>query len=172
MPSTPVTIPAALTTVPNLAIGNDLAAIKQASTANFSQSNNGGTGLYATGQQQIWVYVNNALSGLVNGLQTAFNALTTSGSTSVNVPVENSNQEITLSTGTTNIVPASSATVGAVLFVVLTEDGTGGRQITWDSHFKGVTTDDINTNAGAINIYQFFGRADGNWWLASMNLNA
>lgn len=77
--------------------------------------------------------------------------------------------EVALTVATTTINPAAPPSVfGQILFVVLTQDATGGRQIVWGPLFQGVTVNDINTNANVINRYLFVSRADGNYWLASV----
>lgn len=109
--------------------------------------------------------INNGRRGVVGLANFVSNNSGGSGSTSI--------QEVTLTTSTTNIMPTVVPTVGALLTVVITEDGTGNRQITWQpapGGFKGVTVDDIDTRASKINIYLFVGRSDGNWWLIASNL--
>jgi hypothetical protein len=74
-------------------------------------------------------------------------------------------QEIALShSSTTNIVASISPTVAALLLIVLTCDGTDGDQITWDSHLKNTSVNDIGNAANQKNFYLFVGRSDGNWW--------
>lgn len=79
-------------------------------------------------------------------------------------------QEIILTTGTTNIVPSIAAETGATWVLVITIDGTNGRQITLDATIKGMTVDEIDNRANKVNIYTFIGRSDGNWWNTAMRL--
>lgn len=51
---------------------------------------------------------------------------------------------------------------GSVLIVVLTQDGTGGRQITWGADFHGGTPVDIDTRPNRRNT-AFFYSDGGNW---------
>jgi hypothetical protein len=62
-------------------------------------------------------------------------------------------------------IPAIPAPVEpAILIVVLTQDATGGRQITWSTDFK-LATVEIDTTPDTVSIFSFVARADGKWWM-------
>lgn len=67
----------------------------------------------------------------------------------------------TLSASTTQITGPTPAE-NAILFKIIVQDGTGGRQITWSSDFDSATTVEISTGAGKRSIFQFFG-SGGKW---------
>lgn len=79
-------------------------------------------------------------------------------------------QNVTLTAPTTAITPSTAATDGALLILRITTDATGGRQITWDTTFKGVTPNDHDSRANAIDSYLFYGHTDGNWWILAKEL--
>jgi len=68
--------------------------------------------------------------------------------------------------GTTTINSPAAPSANDRLTVVLTNDATGGGLIAWGAGFKGVGADKIDNRATLLNVYNFIGRADGNWWLA------
>lgn len=71
-----------------------------------------------------------------------------------------------LTAPTTEIEPppeALSPLEGERLTICLLQDGTGGRLITWSSHFKAATPD-INTDLNTLSVFNFVARADGKWW--------
>lgn len=47
--------------------------------------------------------------------------------------------------------------------LTIDQDVTGGRMVTWDSLYKGVTVNDIDPTPNTKSIYQFFG-SGGFWW--------
>lgn len=104
------------------------------------------------------------LRGLLDGFNAAINGLVVGGVAVV--------QEVTAVTATTtNITTTFVPTVGALLFVIVTEDGTGGGQITWDSIFRYAPVN-IGVSANDVNIFLFFGRTDPadftvKWFLAT-----
>jgi hypothetical protein len=105
----------------------------------------------------------NALQQFSNSLSaglTIATATTSAGGVTV--------QEVTLSTPTTTISPSVAASTGSVLFLVVTQDSTGGRLVTWGAALKNITPDDLNSQPSYVNYYLFIGRSDGNWYLASM----
>lgn len=79
--------------------------------------------------------------------------------------------EYSLTVATTNIAsPTASPAVGDVLTVVMTQDATGGRLITWDAgppSFNLVTVNDLDERANWVTVANFRCLADGNWWLAA-----
>ncbi len=52
------------------------------------------------------------------------------------------------------------------LTVVIAQDATGGRAITWSADFRGAAVE-IDTAPNTVSIFQFAARSDGKWWLAS-----
>lgn len=75
--------------------------------------------------------------------------------------------EYTLTAGTTNIASPSAPTSGQALTVFLTQDATGGRQITWAAAYK-MAGVDIDTTPSTVSVFSFVGRSSGtNWWLAA-----
>lgn len=79
-------------------------------------------------------------------------------------------QDVPLVTATTtNIVPVSTSPAnGDVLFVVTTQDATGGGLISWDASFKGVTPDDNDPiTPNVLSSYLFIGRG-GFWTVAAL----
>ncbi len=77
------------------------------------------------------------------------------GGGSATVPIE----EWLLTTATTAITPLTVPTVGALLILVITQDATGGRQITWGPTVKWAGVD-IDTTATTVSVFHFFGRTD------------
>lgn len=65
--------------------------------------------------------------------------------------------------------PVVTPVANTRLTVAVTQDGTGGRAITWSADFVGVTTE-IATGAGETSVFQFVGRSDGKWYLAARPL--
>lgn len=62
--------------------------------------------------------------------------------------------------GSTTVITATAPTVaGQQLFVILTQSGGGGNQITWGSTFSTDTPVDINQLANAVTKMQFIGRS-------------
>ncbi len=76
-------------------------------------------------------------------------------------------EEQTLSAASTEITTSTVAAAGVRLTKVLTQDGTGGRAITWDTSIFVSPTVTLSTAAGAVNVFDFIGRSDGKFWLAS-----
>lgn len=68
-------------------------------------------------------------------------------------------QHITLTLATTAIVPSIVARVGALLWIRITQDATGGRQITWDSSVKWATID-ISTLPNLVTAFLLIGDTD------------
>ncbi len=68
-------------------------------------------------------------------------------------------ERFTLSAPATVITPITVATVGAILFVFLTQDATGGRQITWATTVKWATIN-IDVTALTVSMFQFIGDTD------------
>ena len=76
--------------------------------------------------------------------------------------------EYSLTVASTEIVsPLSSPAAGAVLTVCVTQDGTGGRAITWSADFIGPTTE-IATGASEVSVFNFVARSGGKWWLSAL----
>lgn len=95
----------------------------------------------------------------VAGLQTTVDAITTAVA------------EWELDSATLLITGLPPAIIGSELCVIISVSFDGG-VITWDGVFQGVTSDDLNNTVGAVNIYRFVGRSDGNWWCTSVRLQA
>ena len=72
---------------------------------------------------------------------------------------------ITLTGTTTEITSPQTPVGGQSLTVIITQDGTGGRQITWSSAFQ-ATVVDIDTTASTVSIFRFTG-SGGKWVLDS-----
>jgi len=69
-------------------------------------------------------------------------------------------QQTTVVGAMTNPITASVAPVlNGLLCVILTQDGTGGGQITWSSDFLDATVN-IGTNPGDRNVFLFLGWAN------------
>jgi hypothetical protein len=85
-------------------------------------------------------------------------------------------QQVALShTGVTNIVPAVAPTVGALLSVTLTQDSTGGNQVTWQGGAGNFAAFLLSTGIGgtpnAISKFLFVGESFGGsifWVLTAM----
>lgn len=93
-----------------------------------------------------------ALSGLNNAIfsgELTTSALPTTTSSGV--------LEIALTTATTLVTGAYPTSVGDRLVVVLTQDATGGRQITWDAMFMNATVN-IDTTLSTVSFFDFVGR--------------
>lgn len=60
----------------------------------------------------------------------------------------------------------STPKAGDRLTLSLTQDGTGGRAITWNAIFQDTTTE-IPTGAGDKVVFNFVGKSDGKWWMCS-----
>lgn len=71
--------------------------------------------------------------------------------------------EWTLIGGTTEITTAIVATSGALLIIVLIQDGTGGRLITWSASFAAGTSLELAVGIGETTIFTFVGRSDALW---------
>jgi hypothetical protein len=79
--------------------------------------------------------------------------------------------EISLTADTLITSPVASPNEGDILTLFITEDSTGGWQITYDPgppEFKLVTVNDIDSTANMVNVQQFVCRSDGNWWLTGL----
>jgi len=68
-------------------------------------------------------------------------------------------QNTTLSAATTVISQASATVENQILFIFLTQDATGGRQITWDTNLKWAPVD-IAPIASSVSLFQFVSRVD------------
>lgn len=76
--------------------------------------------------------------------------------------------EVALTAPTTAITsPVASPTEGDRLAVVITQDATGGRQITWSTEFATLTTVNIQTEPNKRSIFDFVARSDNLWWPVS-----
>jgi hypothetical protein len=81
-------------------------------------------------------------------------------------------QEQTLVDPTTNITATVAPVAGSILKVVLIQDATGGRQITWGSEFVWASVD-IGTTALSTSIFTFLGRTVSgvtSWYLSELPL--
>jgi len=79
--------------------------------------------------------------------------------------------EISLTSDTLITSPILSPNEGDILTLFITEDSTGGWQITYDPgppEFKLVTVNDIDSQPNMVNVQQFVCRSDGNWWLTGL----
>lgn len=68
--------------------------------------------------------------------------------------------EQTLSAPSTEIDWSGTVTQGCRVTVILTQDGTGGRAVTWSSKFL-ITTTDIDLDPDAVTVLDFVGTAAG-----------
>jgi hypothetical protein len=74
--------------------------------------------------------------------------------------------DYTLITSTTNITsPIASPISGETLTVFVTQDATGGRQITWSTAFKLAPVLPDNLLPLSVAVFRFVARSDGKWWL-------
>lgn len=76
-------------------------------------------------------------------------------------------EEQTLATGSTEITTSTAAAAGIRLTKVIIQDGSGGRAITWDAAKFVCPTTTLEVAANAVNLFDFVGRSDGKFWLAS-----
>lgn len=72
----------------------------------------------------------------------------------------------TLSAPTTVIASPGTPATGETLVYELTQDATGGRQITWDSDFDPSVPIGLNYAANAVTVFFFYGNS-GLWYLLS-----
>lgn len=68
-------------------------------------------------------------------------------------------EEFTLTMATTVITPATPPSENVPLVVFITQDATGGRQITWGANVKNAEIN-IRTTALTYSLFQFIGRVD------------
>lgn len=78
-------------------------------------------------------------------------------------------QEETLSAPTTAITASTTPSVGHALYVFLTQDATGGREITWGSDFATGTSTLINGDALSVTRCHFVALSDSKWHLVSFS---
>jgi len=76
------------------------------------------------------------------------------------------NSSWTLTAASTEIT-GPTPTENELLYVRITQDGTGGRQITWSTSFASGTPVDINTEAGAVTLFHFVALSDSKWHYVS-----
>lgn len=131
--------------VSTLNIGNYIAALKQT-----GQPADLATALALDSLQKSLAGLQKAISGatLTANIPAVPSAL-----------ISGSQVEFTLTASTTLITTTAPVTTGSRLIIILTEDSTGGRIITWDVMFKDVTVE-IDTRPSAVNIFEFFSRTD------------
>jgi hypothetical protein len=68
--------------------------------------------------------------------------------------------EQTLTVASTQITFSGVLQRGSVVIVILTQDGTGGRLITWDAtKFDAGTPTDLNLDPNAVTIFAFIGNS-------------
>lgn len=73
-----------------------------------------------------------------------------------------------LTAATTEIAsPVASPNAKDQLSVIVIQDATGGRQITWDASFSAATTVEIATVPNKESRFHFIARADNKWHLFS-----
>lgn len=69
---------------------------------------------------------------------------------------------VTLAADTTINAPIAPAADGDLLFVFITQDGTGGWDITWSTNFAAGAVTDVDGRAGYLTVYAFVG-ISGSW---------
>jgi hypothetical protein len=74
--------------------------------------------------------------------------------------------EMLLTAAITEITYSGPVVRGGIVTVILRQDATGGRQITWGAIFKGAPSE-ISPYAGTYNVYMFVGAAAGDLVLCS-----
>jgi len=90
---------------------------------------------------------------------------------SFNFAVNNLVVTQTLTTGSTELASPGTPTDGQSFTLIVTQDGTGGRQITWAAGTFQAAVTDIDTTAGTSSIFRFTGSA-GYWVLDSYRTGA
>jgi hypothetical protein len=90
------------------------------------------------------------------GGSTGWDTMTISGGTVTPNYASGAIHEVVLTASPVN-VNAISGTVpaGASYDIVLTQDSTGGRQVTWDSSYHGLTGWEISTAASTYSVFTF-----------------
>lgn len=76
--------------------------------------------------------------------------------------------EQTLTTASTEITYGGLIQRGAVVAVVLKQDGTGGRLVTWDAAVFKYASTEIGLVANSYSIYTFVGHSDGYLWMTGV----
>jgi hypothetical protein len=108
----------------------------------------------------LWWKFFDSVQRKLQDLQTQINAITPSGGSSYTASQ-------TLTAASTNITWGGTApNDGDRLTIFLTQDATGGRQITWDTIFVGATVNMIDVRASKMTIFNFVGKPDNNWHLS------
>lgn len=74
--------------------------------------------------------------------------------------------EVVLGASPTNIDYTGLIQRGGRVAVIMTQDGTGGRTITWAAKFRLASTA-INDGPGKTTVFEFVGSADGNLYLVA-----
>lgn len=78
-------------------------------------------------------------------------------------------QEITLVDPSTVVGAAVAPSVGHALYVFLTQDGTGGREITWGADFASSTPTQVNGDALSVTRCHFIALSDSKWHIVSFS---
>lgn len=73
-------------------------------------------------------------------------------------------QENTLTTGTTNITSPTTPAAGDLFVLVLVQDATGGRQVTFSSDFSSLVSVDISPYPDKRTLFLLVGRGDNKWY--------
>jgi len=64
-------------------------------------------------------------------------------------------------------VDVAPTTLGAILIVKWTQDGTGGNYPAWSVNFAAITSINVKLDANAVTMFQFALLSDNLWWPTS-----
>ena len=159
----------------NGALKQTLGTVNLASVTGTLPIANGGTGATTLAGASITTYTgtetltNKTLTNptVTNYTETLFTANT---STAITVSLANGTvQQLTLTGNATITMP--TATAGKSFIIMLKQDATGGRSVTWTTvKYPGGTAPTITATASKQDIFSFF--ADGtNWYGTTIGLN-
>ena len=159
----------------NGALKQTLGTVNLASVTGTLPIANGGTGATTLAGASITTYTgtetltNKTLTNptVTNYTETLFTANT---STAITVSLANGTvQQLTLTGNATITMP--TATAGKSFIILLKQDATGGRSVTWSTvKYPGGTAPTITATASKQDIFSFF--ADGtNWYGTTVGLN-
>jgi hypothetical protein len=104
---------------------------------------------------------------VTNYVETAFTA---NSSTAITLDLANGTVQIITLTGNATIT-MPTATAGKSFIILLKQDATGSRSVTWSTvKYPGGTAPTITATASRMDIFSFFA-ADGNWYGSTIGLN-
>ena len=104
---------------------------------------------------------------VTNYVETVFTA---NSSTAITLALTNGTVQIITLTGNATIT-MPTATAGKSFIIMLKQDATGSRSVTWSTvKYAGGTAPTITATASRMDIFSFFA-ADGNWYGATLGLN-